>query len=118
MPVEWLIKFVEVSEKLSKDLDFKSDFYWFSVLSIITVIDHLCSKNVEKPMCYRTEQSNIEFKMIFNRNCFVKFDEKCYSCLYEKKCRKIYSTMSKNITRVSKKCKKSIGKTCRCKKRS
>ena len=29
MPVEWLIKFVEVSEKLSKDLDFKSDFYGF-----------------------------------------------------------------------------------------
>ena len=27
MPVEWLIKFVEVSEKLSKDLDFKSDFF-------------------------------------------------------------------------------------------
>ena len=35
MPVEWLFKFVEVSEKLSKDSDFKSIFFWISVLSII-----------------------------------------------------------------------------------
>ena len=105
MPVEWLIRFVDVSEKLSEDLDFKSIF-WFSVLSIIKVIDHFCSMNDEKSMCYRTEQSNIVFRTIFNRNGFSKFDDECYSCLYEKKCRKIYSTLSKNITRVSKKCKK------------
>ena len=29
MPVEWLIKFVEVSEKLSEDLDFKCVFLGF-----------------------------------------------------------------------------------------
>ena len=52
-------------------------------------------------MCYITEQSNIVFKIIFKRNCFVEFDDKCYSCLYEKKCRNIYSTLSKNITRIS-----------------
>ena len=87
---------------------FKKWIFRFFNLSIMKIIDQLCCRNVKETMCYRTKQSNIVFKVLSNRDCFVKLDDKCESCLYEKKFRKVYSTLSKNITRVSKKCKKSI----------
>ena len=76
---------------------FKKWNFRFFNLGIMKIIDQLCCKNVKKTMCYRTKQSIIVFKVLSNKDCYVKFDDKCESCLY-----------TQNITRVSKKCKKSI----------